>query len=355
MSETGTPALGGTDSAVAASGTPSGPESTAVTASADSGNAPGSGVDVGKEGAPTDPTLAAPPSAFEILNKRFRDRKHAEEVLGAELGKQRSVQRENSRLQNQLQSMRSEMDGLRALLQGRQGEGQEQGTPGGPKAPAGPTSFARELAENGELNVIAKIFADPEMGPAHAMYRMAELLDERQSKSLEAVRGELSSQFEQQQVRSQQERAVAKTFGVVKNLAQTYPELDESNQSEEAEAAQREILQIITDTFPPETLAANPERVLRMAVEEYRRQNGTPVFAHAPGTSGSPSVRAAQAAELSAAGTLATPLDGTGVPRQRPAGTSESPIERMRRENREFNKKIATTPSGRPLGFEVTS
>lgn len=183
------------------------------------------------------------------------------------------------------------------------------------------------------------------------MFRLAELLDERHSKSVEQVREELNTQFVQANVRSQQERAIAKTFGVVKNLTKDYPELDDDNQSDEAIQAQTEILRIIESTFPPEVLAQNPERVLRMAVEEYRRSYGTPVFAQPPGTSGSPSVRAAAAAE--AAGNVAVPIEGSGVPRQRSNGQPETAADRWKRENREINERVAKTPSGRPLGFAL--
>jgi hypothetical protein len=303
----------------------------------------------GTGGAPND-ALGVTAAEFQILNRKFKDQKEAERVLGAEIGQKRNVQKENAQLKAQLQKFEAELTGMRSLLQNN-GGAQGQGVPGESKSP-GPKSFARELAENGELEVIAKIFADPEMGPAHAMYRMAELLDERQNKSLEQVRNEMTSQFQQQQTRSQQERAIAKTFGVVKNLAQSFPELDETNESEEAAEAQQEIFNILKDSFTPEQIATNPERCIRMAVVEYRNAYGTPVFAQAPGTSGSPSVRAAQASEMQAATTASTPLEGSGVPRQRGNGP-ESPVERIKRENREFNKKIATTPSGRPLGFEA--
>jgi hypothetical protein len=348
--ETGSPAPAGVETAVAASEPAATGGLEGQAASTGSGNAPGVGGDVEQGGVPND-ALGATAAEFQILNRKFKDQREAERVLGAEIGQKRNVQKENAQLKSQLQKFEAELTGLRSLLQNQQGGAQGQGVPGKLETPQG-KSFARELAENGELEVIAKIFADPEMGPAHAMYRMAELLDERQNKSLEQVREEMSSQFQQQQIRSHQERAIAKTFGVVRNLAQSFPELDESNESDEAAEAQQEIFNILKDSFTPEQIATNPERCIRMAVVEYRNAYGTPVFAQPPGTSGSPSVRAAQASEMQAATTASTPLEGSGVPRQRGNGP-ESPVERIKRENREFNKKIATTPSGRPLGFEA--
>lgn len=350
MSEdTATPSTGPAAVAPGSGDAVSGGEASALT-----GSAPGGGVDaVVAEGTPAAAAVASA-AKFRILNREFNDQRHAEEILGSEIGKVRGLQRQNAELMKAKEQYEAELGALRELVQrSRQGQGQ-----GGAEVErtVGPGSFAKELAENGELDVIAKIFADPEMGPAHAMYRMAELLDERNSRQVEQVREELRGELSQREVRSQQERAIAKAISVTRSLARDYPELDESNQSDEAIQAQQGILQIL-QSLPQgaEWLASDPEEALRYAAERYRRSYGTPVFAQPPGTSGSPSVRAAAAAEQVAAGQAATPLDGSGVPRQRASGQPESPIERIRRENREVNKKVATTPSGRPLGFELPS
>jgi hypothetical protein len=213
--------------------------------------------------------------------------------------------------------------------------------------------FAKGLAESGELDVINQIANDPNMGIGHAMFRMAELFEKRLQEQTEGVREEVLGQFEQTQVRSQQERAVVHAIGQAKALAADYPELDENNHSDEAVTAQQGILEILK-ALPQgaEWLASDPGEALRYAAERYRRMNGTPIFAQPPGTSGSPSARAAQAAEAAAGASAAVPLDGTGVPRQRPNGQPETMADRIRRENRELSK-MAKTPSGRPLGFAV--
>jgi hypothetical protein len=291
------------------------------------------------------------PSEFQILNRKFKDRTEAERILGAEIGQKRNVQRENEQLKSQLQKFESELTGLRSLFQGHGGETQRQGSPQGQQPSGGPKSFAKELAETGELDVIAKIFSDPEMGPGHAMYRMAELFDKRQQEQVGRVREEILGQFQQTQVRSQQERAVAKAIGVTKALSADYPELDGNNQSDEAIEAQQGILEIIK-ALPQgaEWLATDPEEALRYAAERYRRTNGTPMFAQPPGTSGSPSVLAAHAAEKAASAAASVPLDGSGVPRQRPDGQRESYADKIRRENRELSQGTKS-PSGRSLGF----
>jgi hypothetical protein len=256
-------------------------------------------------------------------------------------------------MQKRVQAYEAELNALRPLVVERQAQGRGQEGAVVSQAPGAPKSFARELVESGELDVIAKIFADPEMGPAHAMYRMAELLDQRNSQQLEQVRDEVRSEFGRATVRSQQERAVAKAIGATNSLKADYPELDPQNQSEEAIEAQQAILEILK-SLPQgsEWLASDPSEALRYAAERYRRMHGTPIFAQPPGTSGSPSGRIAQAAEAQANGAGAV-LDGSGVPRQKTNGVPEGAQDRLRRENREINARVARTPSGRPLGFDL--
>lgn len=333
-------------------------------ASVPAGNAPGGDVDAGGAGEATGGGPAAQSAAqFAFLKRQFRDQKHAEEVLGSEVGMTRGLQRQNADLTKRLSMMEAELNALRPLVVERQGQGRGQGVREGGQAPGASQSFAKELAESGELELIGKIFADPEMGPAHAMYRMAELLDQRNSKQLEQFKGEVTGTIQQREARQQHEATVARAFTAAKNLVSDYPELDDDNQSDEAAEAQQAIVKIITDSPPVRLengqvvprmalwLAQEPAECLRYAAERYRREHGTPIFAQAPGTSGSPSVRAAQAAE--AAGAVAATIEGSGVPRQRTNGQPETPAERIKRENREINRRVARTPSGRPLGFDA--
>jgi hypothetical protein len=288
---------------------------------------------------------------FRILNREFNDQKHAETVLGSEITRARTTQRELAEAKKQAELYQAEINALRSMAVRPPGGAVGQGRSEGQQPSAGPKSFAKELAETGELDVIAKIFSDPEMGPGHAMYRMAELFDKRQQEQVGQVREEILGQFQQTQVRSQQERAVAKAIGVTKALSADYPELDGNNQSDEAIEAQQGILEIIK-ALPQgaEWLATDPEEALRYAAERYRRTNGTPMFAQPPGTSGSPSVLAAHAAEKAASAAASVPLDGSGVPRQRPDGQRESYADKIRRENRELSQGTKS-PSGRSLGF----
>jgi len=322
-------------------------------ASAAAGNAPGGGGDAGSAGEATGATSAAVSAAqFAFLKRNFRDQKHAEEVLGSEVGMTRGLQRQNAELERKFAAAEAELNALRGIVAERQPQARGQEARGGQEAPGGPSSFPQSLIDSGELNFIAKMFTNPDIGPAGAVFRMAELFEkhneDRISKLEERFSGEITSRDQQ----AQQHAALARTMTASQSLVAEYPELDANNQSEEAEKAQQAILEIIKN-LPggPQWLAKDPKKCFKWAVGEYRETYGTPIFAQPPGTSGSPSSRAAAAAE--AASTTAAALDGSGVPRQRTNGQPEGAVERMKRENREIKSRMATTPSGRPLGFEI--
>lgn len=321
-------------------------------ASAVAGNAPGGGGDAGAQGGEATAQAAAATAAqFTFLNRQFADQKKAEEAIGSEINMRRGLQRQNADLEKRAAALEAELNALRPLVVERsQGRGQEgravSQTSGESK------SFAKELVESGELELIAKIAADPQMGMGHAVYRLAELLDERNEKQISGLKEHFTGEIQTREQRTQLEATAARAFTAAKNLVADYPEIDSENQSDEAVEAQQAILKIITDLPQgPAWLATEPSECLRYAAERYRRTHGTPIFSRAPGSSGSLSGRAAAAAE---AGSTAAALDGTGVPRQRANGQPESIVDKIKRENRELNARMATTPSGRALGFEVT-
>lgn len=314
------------------------------------GNAPGGGTDAGGVAAAgvVEPSGAAS-AEFQILNRRFRDQKHAEEVLGSEIARTRAMQRENAKLQNEFQQAQAELQALRQMVSVRSGAGLGQGSEQGRQGSGGPSAFADELVQSGDLELIKSIAEDPNMGFGHAMYAMAQAFEKRMDSRLEQLRSEA---IEPIVLRNAQAQVLARGMSAAKELAVQFPELADDNQSPEAEEAQQEILQTMT-SFPREWLAEDPGRALRMAVLDYRHRHGVPVFAQAPGTSGSPSGLAASAAEAAAQRVASEPLDGSGVPRQRPSGQPETFADRVRRENREV-ARVVKTPSGRPLGFEAT-
>jgi hypothetical protein len=201
---------------------------------------------------------------------------------------------------------------MRLSQQGGQGQGQQpQGQPQGPK------SFAESLAAGGENSPLAFIAQlAEEKGIAHALYAYAEQQEQYLNSKIEQA---VQENVQPLQRREQFQQAMSSVTGAARKLAPYYPELDESSQSPEALEAQQEILGI-WKTLPPEVQIGDPETAWEVAVMRYRRANGTPTFATPPGTSGSPSARAALASEGALAGAVSSPIEGTGTPRPRPSG-----------------------------------
>jgi hypothetical protein len=340
------------DTAPAAEPTPdaTGPGSDAPAggdaASAGSGDAPGAGGDAQVDAPAGTPEGQATPAqvsaAYKILNREFRDQKHAEEVLGAEVGRARG-------LQKSLNERDAEIKALRELLARptQVGPGQVQGSPDG-KPQSDPKSFADELANSGELELLAKIAQDPEMGIGHAMYAMAQAFDKRLDDRLDQFRSDAIDPVGRRVEGSEQ---LARAFSAVESLTKDFPELLDygENAPPEVQDAQARILDTLSKV-PPEWLANNPKDAIWFAVKRNREQYGTPVIANQPGTSGSPSAMVAAAAEKASAASASIPLDGPGVPPQGERTGPETLTERWRREASHLPKE-ATSPSGRKLGF----
>lgn len=314
------------------------------TASAGSGAAPGSGVDAGgSEGAPAVAAVSAP-AEYLFRGRKFRDQKHAEEVFGSEVDRVRGVQRQNAELQRSLEARDAELASLRALVSRQSAAGQVQGATQGPKD--GQRSLADRLNADGTLDLISEMASNPELGMKHAIYALAQALEGEIRTGFDGFKSDV---LEPMFVRQAQERGVARGIAATRDLYPEYPWLDEQNdQSDAAIDARDEVFRILSESFSPEQVAKDTGRCLRMAIREYIDANGTPVTGQPPGTSGSTSVRAAQAAEAAQAASAAVPLDGTGVPRPRQSGT-ESPQDRMRRENRLIDERALKTPTGRRL------
>lgn len=343
MSETAMGAPGGSAASAPDSSAASSDVQTQVGAATD-GNAP-----VGSEGAAVDgqaqDSSSVTPAAAEFLfnGRKWRSQQHAEQAIAAQIGRTPQVQRENAMLQQQIAEMQQQMQALRALSGGLQGVQGEQGR--GQKQDQTPQSLADELAKSGELAFIKKLAEDPEVGQEGALYALTQAIEKR----MEARQQSLIEQHIQPLLMQRQaDQALTRAFGATRQLAQHFPELDESNESPEAEQARAEILELIGQ-FPPDMLAQKPEFVISSACLLYREMNGIPTFAVPPGSSGSPSAIAAQAAE---AANQPLDIEGSGTPHPRVGG--EAPIDRVRRENRALNSRVARTPSGRPLGFEVS-
>lgn len=307
----------------------------------DFGNAPevDSGATAG-EGTAPDLAAGATPAEFLFGGRKYRDQAHAENAISAMIGRQPHIQRENAAMQRRLAEMEAELQALHAL-------GLSPGaTQGGREEQKAAEALHEKLAKSGDLDFIAQLAENPEIGIKGALYELQRLNDERAAAREQAF---LENHIQPMLMQREVETAMTGVSRTLRELSQEYPELDPSNESEEAQQAQAVILPMIERLFKPEALAEMPDAVLGAAVMMYREAFGAPSFAQPPGSSGAPSAFAAGAAEVAAGGTL--PMEGNGVPR--PGNGTNSPEDRIRRENRAINSRVARTPSGRPLGFEV--
>jgi hypothetical protein len=317
-------------------------------ASGDGGSAPAVAVD-----AALDPNAqGGQPSAQQIseflfANRKWQSQKHAEDFVRTQDGRAREAQRKVAEYEAKLAEREQTVQALqRALSTGVPGQGQGQGAANGPAAPAGEHSFAEELVKSGDLQFITGLLQDPNQGVEKFTVALADRMDRAFNERLQRMEAEKIQPFIRQ---AQFEKEMGSTMGIARQLGQQFPELDNANQSPEAVEHQQAFIETLKQ-LPPEFVRANPEVAFQMVAAYTRHQYGTPVFAQPPGTSGSPSARAALASEEMLAQAISTPAVGTGTPRPRPAGAPESPEDRIRRENAAVQGNFRS-PSGRDLGF----
>jgi len=345
-------------------------------ASAGGGDAPAAGDDarvggeaVEGEAVKAEAAPAVSPAEFLILNRKFRDQKHAEEVLGSEIGAKRGLQKQNAELSKRLERMEAQIEDystrFRGEGSGKKGQGQGQ------ESNAEPESFADHLTKSGQLEFFNKLAQNPEIGVAGAIYEALKAQEEWQGKHQDQRVSQLEERIVQGDAQRVQEAALARTFTAAKSLTSEFPELDDADSSapDEAHEEREQIhatiigyLQSTPQAIHPQTgqsvptgvmwLQEKPEEAIRWAVTRFRSEYGTPVFAQPPGTSESPSAKAAAAAEKKAAAGAPEPLDGSGVPRQREGDSKPKTLaDKWRDGSTNLKGREATTPSGRRLGF----
>jgi hypothetical protein len=319
-------------------------------ASADSGNAPGIGGDV-TVGDPAQAPVApaAVPAGFEFGGRRFESQKKAEDFFRSQIGRLPETQRKIAEMERSLAERNAAFEALQRALAQQAAGGQEQGRAGqSPATPQGPKPFAERLAEGGpnsQLAFIAQLAE--EKGIAHALYVFAEQQDAYMNERVQSAIEENVAPLQQQ---SQFQQAMGSVVGAARGLAQQYPELDEHNNAPEAVEARQEIV-ARWKTLPRELQLQDPERAWRLAVMEFREANGTPIFAAQPGTSGSPSARAVAASEQAFGQAAASPVDGVGVPRPRPSGTTPSAEDDFESDILSADDRYAKTLDGKSLGW----
>jgi hypothetical protein len=314
----------------------------ATPASGEPGLAPGLPADatsaVAAQGLPS----ATPPGEFVFGGRRFRSQKHAEDYWNALAGRVPETQRKVSTYESQIAELNQTVQALqRALSAGPPSAPHAQGNvPGGPTQPAGPKPFAERLVESGDLAFITQLAEEKGLG--HAIYALADLM----GNEINGVRDQIRNEEIQPMIRQQEfSRIEGRALGVARNLGSEFPELENSNQSPEAVEAQQSFVETLK-RFPPEFVAADPELAMLATALVTRYQHGVPMVGQQPGSSGSPSARAAMAAEQ-ALGTP-NPLDGSATRPNLGKPGLESPADRIRRENQQA-QNVVRTPDGRVL------
>jgi len=328
-------------------------------ASAGIGNAPGSGADAGLgpeggEGAAAD-AVAAPaatpaPDGYVFAGRKFRDQKHAEDYIKAQLGILPGTQRKLAALERMVDERSAELESLRrsgAAPRGVvQGDDGQRGEPGAQVA-----SWGKALKDSGDLELISEIAETKGFGAA--AFALATVIGERTEASIQQqIEQRVEQRLNQGDKRREFDQNMGKVQAAIRHLGPIYPELDESNDTPEAGDARLGIIEI-WKSYPPEFSLGNPLRALKLAVQEYREEHGTPVFAVPPGSSGSPSARVAAAAERGSAGDAV--LD-TGVrARPRPGGQPLSAQEELAQSLSKADATHVRTSSGFDLGVRRVS
>lgn len=316
----------------------------AQSASGEPGLAPGLAVDAAPAAEVTPPA----PSEFVFGGRRFASQKQAEEFFRSQIGRVPDMQRKTAEQDRQIAELSSTVQALqRALSVGPTAAGPEPGTARGVQTPAGPKPFAERLVESGDLQFITQLAEEKGLG--HAIYALADLMGNEINQVREQIRTEEIQPFVRQgQFRELEGRAL----GAARNLGTEFPEFDNANQAPEAVEAQQEFVSTLK-RFPPEFVAAEPEFTMLATALLTRYHHGTPIFAQAPGTSGSPSARAAAAAE--AALDTSGPIDGSSA-RPRPAAPQPRTAEdQFEADIIGADDKLARNLEGKPLGWRRVS
>lgn len=356
---------GATDGAAAAATPGAGSGSTGavgvgeVGASAGAGNAPGVGADAGLgseggEGVAAPAAAPAPPpkpEGYVFAGRRFNDQKHAEDYVKAQLGILPGTQRKLAALERMLDERGAELESLRrsggAPRVGGQGDDRSPGVPGEPQG------WGKALKDSGDLELIADIAQQEGGFGPKALYALATVLGEHSEAEInklveERVEGRVSRVEKAREF----EQHMNKVRAAIRHLGPIYQEFDESNTSPEAHEARAHIIET-WKSYPPEFSLGNPLRALKLAVQEYREEHGTPIFAKTPGSSDSPSAIVAAAAER---GAVADSVLDTGArARPRAVGQPASVQEELAQSMGRADAVRAKTSGGFDLGVRRLS
>jgi hypothetical protein len=300
------------------------------------------GSDGGAGAAEAAPGPAAAPSEYVFANRKFRDQKHAEDYVKAQLGILPGTQRKLAALEQLVDQLNARNESYARGGSGAPREGVQGADQSAPAA-----GWGKALQDSGDLDLIAEIHESK--GPKAAYFAFAQVLHEQATAAIDAQVEKRVGVIEKGREFDQH---MGRVTGALRQLSQQFLEFDESNDSPEAAEARSSIIEI-WKSFPREFALGNPLRALRVAAQEYRDEHGTPIFAIPPGSSDSPSALAAAAAERGAGGSAV--LD-TGVrARPRPSGRPATAQEELADSMGKADSLRAITPTGFDLGVRRVS
>lgn len=324
-------------------------------ASGEGGSAPALSGDAAQVDPAAQAQAASAQAASEFLfgGRKWQSQKQAEDAFRSMFGRVPETQRKAAELEKAIAERDAELQALRSAIPRLAAPaGQGQGSVRGQDDVADASQpFAERLARSGNLDFLTSLLEtregeDPTVGIKRFTLGLADTISKEVQQQVESIR----SQHIEPILRQQQfQQHMGQTMGVVRQLANEFQELDESNNSPEAQQHQQAFVENLRQ-FPPEFVRENPQFAMLATALVTRYQHGTPVFSQAPGTSGSPSARLVQASEAALGAAAGSPLSGTGTPRPRPNGAGETAEDRIRRENAGVSISFKS-PSGRDLGF----
>lgn len=351
-SEDGVKPSSGSDTSSTGSGLATGGGAASL-ASGDGGSAPAISGDaaLGAE-AQGQPPSAAAVSEFLFGGRKWQSQKQAEDAYRSMMGRVPETQRKAAELEKAIAERDAELQALRSVVSrppqaAQQGQGAVRG-----QTPDASAPFAERLAQSGNLDFLASLLEtkegeDPTIGVKRFTLGMAQIMSQEVQQQVENLRNQEIAPILQRQQFSQH---MGTAMGAVRSLASEFSELDESNQSPEAQEHQQAFVENLKQ-FPPEFVRENPQFAMLATALVTRYQHGTPVFSQAPGTSGSPSARAVMASEQALGAAAGSPISGTSTPRPRPPGAApETAEDRIRRENAEVPGRFRSQ-GGIDLGF----
>lgn len=321
-------------------------------ASGDGGSAPAVPGDAALDPAAQAPALTQAQSEFLFGGRKWQSQKQAEDAFRSMFGRVPETQRKAAEMEKVLAERDAELQALRSVVSrppqpvAQQGQGAVRG-----QTPDASAPFAERLARSGDLDFLASLLEtkegeDPVTGVKRFTAGLAQTISQEVQAQVDSFREQHIEPMQRQQQFSQH---MGHAMGTIRQMSSEFSELDESNQSPEAQEHQQAFVETLKQ-FPPDFVRENPQLYMLASALITRYQHGTPVFSQAPGTSGSPSALSVMASEQALGAASSNPISGTSTPRPRANGVVETAEDRIRRENAEVPGRFRSV-GGIDLGF----